>query len=50
MVQILTSDGGVFYRSATVAPTGRVTIDNTNVEDVVRLLISVAVDASGWGI
>ena len=50
MVQILTVDGGVFYRSATVASTGRVTIDSTGVDDVARLLISVAVDASTWGI
>ena len=50
MVQILTAGGGVFYRSATVAPTGRVTINDTDVDDVTRLLISVAVDASTWGI
>ena len=50
MVQILTVDGGVFYRSATVASNGRVTINDTGVDDVDRLLISVAVDASTWGI
>lgn len=50
MVQIVCTDGSVYYRSATVATNGRVTIDNTNVENVARLLISVAVDASGWGI
>lgn len=50
MVQIVCTDGRVYYRSATVATNGRVTIDTTNVEDAARLLISVAVDASGWGI
>lgn len=50
MVQLLTTSGGIFYRSATVATTGRVTIDSTDVQDVARLMISVAVDASDWGI